>query len=95
MYIFIHIFIYTKSESDIQNNDLFYKNTKKCQNSFDLFEFSENRKTKKINVLFYNMHKFHNSYFQISNFPKFQILYSQFFTMLYVKKSALVNFMAS
>ena len=32
---------YTESESDTQNNDLFYKVLTKCQNTFDMLEIVE------------------------------------------------------
>ena len=60
----------TESETDIQNNDLSYKLDQQCQNTFDIFEKQKNeniRKTK-INFLFCNIYKLHNSYFVMFGF---------------------------
>ena len=63
---------YTESESDTQNNNLFYKLCPKCQSLFDRLEMfvnirlfwmcSRNFKTK---IVFCIMYKFYNSYFVI------------------------------
>ena len=52
---------YTESESDIQNNDLFCKNTKNTKTLSKLWKVFE--QIKKIKFLFCIMYKFHNSYF--------------------------------
>ena len=54
---------YTESKSDIQNSNFFYKNTKKCQNTFEVFKNSNI--FKQINFLFCIMYKLYNSYFVI------------------------------
>ena len=59
---------YTESESDIQNNNLFYKICQKCQNVFYLLEnFGKLKcsKLSKLDLLFCIMYKFHNLKFVI------------------------------
>ena len=68
---------YTGSESDIQNNDLFYKMTNKCQNTFDFQTFQEINFSK---LLFYYMYKLYNSYFVLFvNFVNLVVLGSLYF----------------
>ena len=61
---------HTESESDIQKNDLLYKIHQTCQNAFEFLENSG--KFQKIQLLFYYIFKFNNSYFVL--FVKFVIL---------------------
>ena len=60
----------TESESDIQNNNLFYKIDPKCQNTFICLETFGNcpkmfENVQKLRFIFCIMYKFHNSYFVI------------------------------
>ena len=74
---------YTESESDIRNNKLFYKNTQKCQNTFDLGEMFEH--FQKVLVLFYYRYNFHNSYFIFFRYFVFFIyfIYFVYFSLLW------------
>ena len=53
---------YNESEDDIQNNNLFYKNTKNAKILSNFWDFL---KIEKIKVLFCIMYRLYNSYFII------------------------------
>ena len=72
---------YTESESDIQNNNLFYKIGQQCQNTLELLEkFGKIESVRTNQKLEFLMYKFHNSYFVSVVF--FVIL--GFFFILYI-----------
>ncbi len=71
---------YTESESDIQNYNLFYNNTKNAKilsKMWKTIRTFEKIYIKKVIVLFCNMYKFHNSYFVI--FGNFENLFFYLF----------------
>ena len=63
---------YNESESDIQNNNLFYKIDQQRQNTFDVLDNFERKKKVLKTILLWILYKFHNSYFVI--FVNFVIL---------------------
>ena len=78
---------YTESESDIQNYNLFYKNTKNTKILSSFWKFFENRK---IEYIFCIMYKLYNSYFgMFGNVVHFVIWGFGIFIFMYITRVGL------